>query len=118
MKHTKSITRRKLLTTIVLLLIAGCMFTSASTANAGDPFVGKWQWSDGSIVKIFEDGTGLVTDGRRPRATWSCSNTKPPRKYELRWGNKWIDTITLFALRNELKGINQDGFEFSAHRIP
>jgi hypothetical protein len=76
--------------------------TQPQPSNPTTP-VGRWNWFNGNTQHFKADGT---VNG--PGHTWSGSG----RQVVVRWGDKWVDTLTLSEDGQRMEGKNQYG-----HRV-
>ena len=83
---------------------------------AAQELTGRWNWgAGGGVVELDAGGTGRDPRGNTVR--WTRKDAAQ-RLYVLQWSHNFTDTVTLSADGNSLTGVNQQGYRFSATRVP
>ncbi len=79
-----------------------------------DQIIGKWRWHNSEIKYFLADGT-IIGDGVPGK--WKCVSNATPPKYELNWGDRFLETVNIVRGGKEIKGKSKEGAGVSAYRV-
>lgn len=100
---------------ILLIATAATGFGQTPKAPEPDPILGRWRWSNAQIVIFYPDGKAHCDSYE---GTWKVLSTATPRKYEINWAERFVDTVRLIKNATQLDGSTKGGGKISAERLP